>query len=269
MARDTFQLKGNAAAIYEEQKVPSIFGPLAHATLAAVSVLPSDAVLDAACGTGIVARTLRDRLGPMARIIGVDINEGMIETARTLTRDRPDEFEWHVADIANLPFANASFSVVICQQGIQFFPNEPEALSEFRRVLTNNGQLILSVWAGASDFFKALAAAYERHVDAQIARQSLAPFTYRGAERLPELLEQAGFRDFDVQSISIDRLISNPKQSIPKEILGSPVGSEVAERGDTIMQHIVEEVISSCSGYQRGADLVIPQHAHLITARAH
>ena len=34
----TFQLQGNAAQIYEEQKVPSMFRPLAEATLLQVEV---------------------------------------------------------------------------------------------------------------------------------------------------------------------------------------------------------------------------------------
>ena len=81
MTQDTYQLSGGAAAIYEEQKVPAIFSPLAEATLDAVPLFGDDSVIDVACGTGIVARKVRARIGPSARIVGVDLNEGVIEAA--------------------------------------------------------------------------------------------------------------------------------------------------------------------------------------------
>ena len=56
MSKDGFQLTGAAAQVYEEQKVPAMFGPLAQATLARHEVGPDDVVLDVACGTGIAAR---------------------------------------------------------------------------------------------------------------------------------------------------------------------------------------------------------------------
>ena len=90
--------KANAAAIYEEQKVKAIFGPLAAATLNAVSIFDADTILDVACGTGIMARCLRERLGPSVRISGADLNEGMIDTARALTSGDPDGFDWKIAD---------------------------------------------------------------------------------------------------------------------------------------------------------------------------
>jgi len=56
MSQETYQLSGNAAELYEELKVPAMFGPLADATLNAVPLAAGDAILDVACGTGIVAR---------------------------------------------------------------------------------------------------------------------------------------------------------------------------------------------------------------------
>ena len=173
--------KLNAAAIYEEQKVKAIFGPLAAATLDAVSISDADTILDVACGTGIMARCLRERLGPSVRISGADLNEGMIDTARALTSGDPDGFDWKIADATNMPFADESFSVVFCQQGIQFFPDDRAAVTEMRRVLMKDGRLYLSVWAGANDFFLAMAQALSNHVSPKIGQQSLAPFAYDGS----------------------------------------------------------------------------------------
>lgn len=121
MAKDTFQLAQGAAAAYEQQKVGAIFRPLAEATLAAVELSDSDIVLDVACGTGIVARVIRERVAPKAAITGVDLNEGMIETARAVTNDAAGAFQWRVGDVTDMPFADGAFNLAICQQGFSFF----------------------------------------------------------------------------------------------------------------------------------------------------
>ncbi len=268
MASETYQLTGDAAALYEEQKVAAIFAPLARATIDVVPISAEDAVLDVACGTGIVARMVHDRVKPIAPIACVDLNAGMIEQARWLSREHADAFEWHVADVTRMPFADGTFSLAICQQGIQFFPDAAAALSEIRRVLRERSLLAVSVWAGASDFFKALADALARHVDGDVARRSLAPFSYDATEQLPQTLECARFRNVQFRTITVDRVLSAPARSIPKEILSNPIGAAVAERGEAVMQAIAGDVIASCARYRRGADIVVPQQAHLVTAVA-
>ena len=50
------------------------------------------------------------------------------------------------AKAVNLLLPDASFDVVLCQQGLQFFPDKLVALWEMRRVLVHGGRLALSVW---------------------------------------------------------------------------------------------------------------------------
>lgn len=266
--RDAFQLQGAAAQIYEEQKVPAIFAPLARATLDAFPLSPQDVVLDAACGTGILARTIREVVGPAVRISGADLNEAMISVARQLTDRTAAPIRWEAADIASMPFADGEFSVVMCQQGIQFFPDERLALQEMRRVLQKGGRLALTVWGGISPLFRALADALERHLDREAAERSLAPFTYANADRLPEILDDAGFDNVVVGNITVERVINDPVQNIPKEIMGNPIGPAVAARGDAVMNAIVEEVARDCVSFKRGNSLVVPQETYLVTARA-
>jgi len=122
--QDTFQLQGCAAQVYEEQNVPAMFAPLARATLDAFRVDEEDAVLDVACGTGVLARTARDRCGSRIHIAGVDLNEGMIATARLITEGFEPQIRWEVGDATKTPFKDGEFTVVFCQQGIQFFPDD-------------------------------------------------------------------------------------------------------------------------------------------------
>lgn len=268
MSRDAFQLGQGAAATYEQQKVKSIFRPLAEATLAAIDISEDDVVLDVACGTGIVSRVLRERVSPRAGITGIDLNEGMIETARAVTSDTTDAFRWHVGDVTAMPFADGIFTVAVCQQGLQFFPDERAALKEIRRVLRPGGRIILTVWAGPSRFFIALADAIGRHVSPQDATRSLAPFTYAGLDAIPAMLRSCGFVGIRATDLTIERVIHDPKESIPLEIAGNPVGPAVSARGEQVMVSIVSEILTACSDLRRGSDLISPQTARFFSAIA-
>jgi len=268
MARDTFQLTSNAAAIYEEQKVPAIFRPLAQATIEAVALRPDERVLDAACGTGIVGREALTRINSAGRVTGFDLNSGMIDVARRLTGGDAKDCHWHVADVSALPFDGGSFSLVICQQGLQFFPDEDAALRELHRVLERSGRLAMTVWAGPSAFSTSLAGALSRHVSEAIGQQSLAPFVYAGLNQLPARMSEIGFADISIQQLIVPRELADTGSAIPKEIMGNPVGPAVLSKGPEIMGKIVRDVMADMSEYQRGDKLVVPQSANLVMARS-
>ena len=97
---ETFQLSVEAAEEYESRFVPALFAEWAPHLVEAAGVAPGQVVLDVACGTGVVARTAADRMGGQGRVVGLDLNEGMLAVAGRL---RPD-LEWRKGDAADLPF---------------------------------------------------------------------------------------------------------------------------------------------------------------------
>ena len=100
-----------------------------------------------ACGTGIVARTAADRVGPTGSVVGLDLNEAMLIVAK---RVRPD-LEWRQGDAAELPFEEGSFDVALCQMALMFFPDRAGALAEMARVVTADGVVAICVPAGLDD----------------------------------------------------------------------------------------------------------------------
>jgi len=261
-----FQLEASAVEAYEAQKVTSIFAPLAEATLEQVHVSESDRVLDVACGTGIVARTLNKQYPWAIDVAGVDLNEMMIEKARAMTNGLAGRFEWYVSDASSIPVEDASFSIVFCQQALQYFPDDAAALSEMRRVLLPDGRLALSLWAPANDYFLAQAEALKKHVSIDAATKALAPFSYPGEERVPDLLTKLGFKNIQSSILIVDRVIPNAADGIREDILGSPLGPLVKQKGRLAMDAVVQEIIGTCSGYIADGNLVIAQHSNLFQA---
>lgn len=267
MAQDSFQLNEKAAKQYEKNSVAAVFGPLAEITLDHIPLFDDDVILDAACGTGIVARKAREKIGPKPRIIGVDLNKGMIETAQSLSDPYSRSCEWHTADITKIPFDDATFSVAICQQGLQFFPDKKAALLELQRVLKPEGRLVFTVWDSANVLFKSLAVSLGKHIGHGAVQQILAPFSYNDGAAISDLVSDAGYCDVSVKTLSVDRTLAASKSTIHNQIMANPAGAAVAEKGDEVMALIVDEVFSSLSDCRHGANFIIPQSTHLVQAK--
>ncbi len=135
----------NPAEVYESFLVPHLFTPWARDLVARAGLKIGERVLDVACGTGIVVREVLPTVGPNGRVVGVDFSPAMLEVAQTRV---PSEapVEWYEASAEALPFPGAAFDLVLCQQGLQFFPDKPGAIREFSRVLAPGGRVALSVW---------------------------------------------------------------------------------------------------------------------------
>ena len=104
---------------------------------------PSQRVLDVACGTGVVAITAA-RAG--AQVTALDLTPELLEVARANARLAQVDVEWHKGDAEQLPFAEATFDVVVSQFGHIFAPRPEVALGEMLRVLRSGGTIAFATW---------------------------------------------------------------------------------------------------------------------------
>src|SRR5262249_8770860 len=130
-----FQLPGDAAERYEQWIVPFVIGPWAPGLLDLAELRRGHRVLDVATGTGVVARLAARQVVPGGTVTGLDLNEGMLTAARRLPLPPGLTIDWRHGTALALPFSDGAFDAVLCQQGLQFFPDRLKALHEFRRVL--------------------------------------------------------------------------------------------------------------------------------------
>ena len=100
-------------------------------------------VLDVACGTGVVAITAA-RCG--ATVTGLDLTPELLDVARDNARIAAVDTDWHEGDVESLPFAAASFDVVVSQFGHMFAPRPETAVDEMLRVLKPGGTIAFSTW---------------------------------------------------------------------------------------------------------------------------
>ena len=118
--------------------------PVAAHLVACAGVSPGDAVLDVGTGTGVVALTA-SRTG--ARVAALDLTPELLAQARENSRIAGDErVEWTEGDAEQLPYADASFDVVLSQFGHMFAPRPTVAVAEMRRVLKPGGRIAFATW---------------------------------------------------------------------------------------------------------------------------
>ena len=177
---------GSAPECYERYFVPSIGAPLAGDLVAAAALRPGERVLDVACGTGIVARLAADRVGATGVVSGLDINPGMLAVAVPRRSTGADDRLARGGLADDAPMADGAYDVVLCQMGLQFFPDKPAALCEMHRVLAPGGRVFLNVPGPEPELFTILAEALAHHIEPE-----LAPFV-RQVFSLAEAREASG-----------------------------------------------------------------------------
>jgi len=96
--------------------------------------------LEIGCGNGNGARLIKKYFDP-DRIVAIDLDRKMIGFAQANNRDPSIEFM--EMDAANLVFPDNSFDVVIDFGIIHHIPDWHACIRELKRVLKNNGRLIL------------------------------------------------------------------------------------------------------------------------------
>jgi ubiquinone/menaquinone biosynthesis C-methylase UbiE len=185
------------AAAYEQYlgRWSRLFVP---AVLAAAEVASGDHVLDVATGPGEAARLALSKVTPAGRVIGADISPAMVTAART--RLGAGAFQPVAMDGQAVAFRDGSFDAVVCQLGLQFFPDPAQGLAEFRRVLRPGRCAAVCVIAtpDRAPMWGVLAEALSRQLPEQRDTLHLT-FALADPERLAHLLKMAGFRDVRVQ----------------------------------------------------------------------
>jgi len=126
------------------------FAPLEVATMMPAARLAKFAgvrtgkkVLDAACGTGVVAISAA-RLG--ADVTGLDLTPELLERARYNAGLSGFNIEFHEGDVEELPFRDATFDAVLSQFGHIFAPRPAVAIGEMLRVLKPGGTIAFNTW---------------------------------------------------------------------------------------------------------------------------
>jgi ubiquinone/menaquinone biosynthesis C-methylase UbiE len=228
------------AEIYQQHLVPAMFEPFARDLIQLCDIRRSDRILDVACGTGIVSRLAIDYVDvSVGKVVGVDINHVMLDVARHYSAGK--DIEWNEGSTMSLPFPNESFDLVICQQGLQFFPDRFKALREMNRVNVGPthyrgdkdcGRLVLSVWTSIKDSpgFHILERLLQETISHEAATIMQLPHSLSDSAELVSLVRAAGFNKISSEKVTKAISFSSVEEFVVGYTNGSMLSSYFSDK---------------------------------------
>jgi SAM-dependent methyltransferase len=247
-APDTRWSKAFAAASTERMRpydaiIAPLFTPWAHDLLDRVAPAPGDTALDVAAGPGTVTRILAERVGPTGRVVGLDLSPAMLEIARAKPVDAQSApIEWLEGPAAPLPLPDSSMDLVVCQQGLQFFPDKVAALAEMRRVLRPGRRAGVAVWARVEEqIFGYVHDAVASVVSAEVAERYLGPFSLSG-EAAAAHARDAGFTDVELARVTLPAVLPGGAQDLVDTLPASGIAADIAALDDATRAELLADV---------------------------
>jgi ubiquinone/menaquinone biosynthesis C-methylase UbiE len=251
--------------------VPTLFAPCARILVQAADPKPGQRVLDVGCGTGIVAREVASRLGATAAVTAVDLSANMLAVARAAAARDGLKIEWREGNAEQLPFDDRAFDLVLCQFALMFVADKAAALWEMRRVVTERGRVLISVWEGLDrhPFYQTLHNVIRQRVGMSALQEI---FVLGDADDLCSRAYEAGFRKVDIKPFSLTARFPNPEAFIAGEIEvdTAPIPSMQyldSKAREAIVTAITKDMQSPLKDLISDNHVVIPFHGRIITAR--
>jgi ubiquinone/menaquinone biosynthesis C-methylase UbiE len=258
---------GNIPELYDRHLGPVLFEPYA---IDVAGRVPERAkrILELAAGTGRLTRHLLARLPEHGELVVTDLNEPMIEIARTKVPEDP-RVTWKQADMQALPFKEEDglFDVVVCQFGLMFVPDKLQALREMRRVLKPGGTLLLSVWdqLGNNPASKRLHEMASALMPDNPPAFMATPFSMSDPQALKSLALEARFAEAKVDTVPKTGVAESAADLAVGFVRGNPLWNQLVERGlaPDAFQGQVAMALASEFG---DSPCKSPMAAHVLTA---
>jgi ubiquinone/menaquinone biosynthesis C-methylase UbiE len=260
-----FQVPESAPAHYQAQVAP-FMAPFVDA-MVGTSISRGDAVLDVACGTGFATRSAARVVGPTGRVVGSDINAGMVAMARSVPWDSEPDISWREASALDLPFADDEFDAVICQQGAQFFPDVSAGLAEMARVTRSGGRLAATIWAGIdhSPFFTAEFEMLVRFCDTDLDALG-GTFVEGGESRISRWFERAELEEVTIAYLERDVSLPPIAEYVPEHLKALPWSGGFFELSTEQRAEAILWMDDKLSAYRTDEGIKVPFRSYLATA---
>ena len=235
--------------------------------LQAANAKSGEAVLDLACGTGLVSFPLAEAIGPQGRLVATDISEKMIEELDDIAQSiRITNIEAIRADGETLHmFGDQSFDLVTCALGLMYFPEPMNTFEQTMRVLKPGGRAVFAVWGarkncGWADIFPI--------VDARVKSEVCPMFFRMGTGNvMANELAEAGFDDIKEERISTVLPFANDDNALTAAFTGGPVALAYSRFDETTRRQAHDEYLASIAAYKTAQGYKIPGEFVVCSAR--
>jgi ubiquinone/menaquinone biosynthesis C-methylase UbiE len=224
----------SVASAYDRVLVPILFEPWAARLVEEYQPWDGRRVLDLATGTGIVAQRLSEQVGLSGKVFAADINGQMLALAAKRCAGLTPAVQFIECPAHPLELPSDSIDFVVCQQGLQFFPDRSAAVKEIYRVLCDGGQVVASAWRPVveCEFFGAICNALIAIGEPEISDMMRVPFDAMPETELIAHFESAGFVDVQLWRQEQDLVLDGGVTHAIQVAYSTPIGPKLQGLSD-------------------------------------
>lgn len=110
-----------------------------------------DVILDASCGTGLLASRLIEHQAPFRELVLNDLSPRMLGVAESRLPDDP-RITYRAYPVEELAFESNRFTRVVSLNSLHNYEYPPTAIRQFRKCMTPDGRLYVIDWDRAGGF---------------------------------------------------------------------------------------------------------------------
>lgn len=134
---------------YHERWASINQGPFASTSklVQLLNINTGDKVLDLACGTGVVTKKIKQKVGSLGYVVGGDTSITAIKIAKKWNGHQSNLGFVNI-DAENFNFSKP-FDIITCQYALFFFPNAQKALKNIKKNLKKTGKIGITVHGAA------------------------------------------------------------------------------------------------------------------------
>ena len=252
------------AAAWYEQYWQNQLEPAQTKLLQLTGLQPGDAVLDIACGTGLLSFRMAGSVIPSGNVTATDISDRMIEfAARSAAEKNISNISFRRMEAEELSVDDNAYDAVICSLGLMYVTDAQQSVNEMYRATRPGGRSAALVWGqrnacGWADIFPIV----ESRVTSEVC-----PLFFRlgTGNTLQQVFEQAGFENVSTARMNTMLLYASGDDAGGAAFIGGPVAMAWSRFSDTVKKEAMADYLASIEKYKQGTGYAIPGEFVIVT----
>ena len=214
MSQEEYLLAGQPSELERLQLQSRVWEPTGRQLLSKIGSGSGGRALDVGCGALGWLRILGEWIGPSGQVVGMDLDESLLDAARSfLEAEGISNVELVVDDLFDSKLAPQSFDLVHARYVIAPLGRGGEQVASYQRLVRPGGSLVLEEWDLGSWHFNPPAPAAERLI--RLLFEIFASLGGEAGRGLPELLREIGVEEPEIDAHVIALKPRHPYLRLP------------------------------------------------------